>query len=301
MARQGLLSIAAIVLSGLWLVMLPGTTALYRFVEHVNVPANADRFSVPPLQWPMDTYQKAPSLALYRDTFAEHCAALTPITPERGLLAARCISDLLAKRFAHRTPRSEFFSKEYSPEEALRAHLAGAQGHCTSRAGLMATMLLAIGVPARVVQVLNPQVGGHTLIEVLTESHWVAVDPSYGVVLGDGSSSLSLSEALDAPDVLARERWVSPDPASMFALNSYQYFKRALGARMMIPDPWMYTRIGAASAPWPYRTTVLVEGPPALAFGVQNWIAAGFFASSVAWFVVYVLSLLRQMHRANDD
>lgn len=301
MARQGLLSIAAIVLSGLWLVMLPGTTALYRFVDQVDVPATAVDFSVPPLHWPIDTYQRAPSLALYRETFAEHCASVTNMTSNRGLAAAHCISDLLAKRFVHRTPRSEFFAQQYSPQEALRAHLGGAQGHCTSRAGLAATMLLAVGIPARVVQVLNPNAGGHTLIEVFTDEHWVAVDPSYGVVLGDGTSSLSLSEALDAPDVLARERWVSPDPASVFALNSYQYFKRELGARMMIPDPWMYTRVGTTGAPWPYRATVLVEGPPALAFGVQNWIAAGFFASSVAWFVVYVLSLLRRMRRANND
>lgn len=259
--------VGGVLLSAAWLVALPGTFTLYAFTP-------ADTLNQAPGS--TQDYVQAPSLAAYREHFRESCSeAVTAAS------AARCINDLLNSRFPHAVPRSEMFNRDYEPAPALAAHLNGAPGHCTTRSALLATMMLANGFAARVVQVQVPELGGHTLVEWWEDGRWHAIDPSYGVILGADSNPQSVSELLGHEQVQALEQLRSPTPIESFASAPYPYFKHRNGARVLYPEPWLYTREGPHAAPPPFRSFTRVEGAPAWAFGVQNWIATALLATSI--------------------
>jgi hypothetical protein len=70
---------------------------------------------------------------------------------------------------------------DFDPAAHFASHMAGEPSHCLTRSAILATQLLSVGIPARVVQFV-PAVGkGHTLVGVWDETiGWIVVDPTNG-------------------------------------------------------------------------------------------------------------------------
>lgn len=263
-------------LSLLVLALLPYSTSIILPVPESGAAARPGTVStIGALVWDYGLYRTAPELEEYRVQFAR-CAGL------EGRTAARCVTGVLAERSPYGDPSFEFFYSSYDPAKALRFHLGGAPGHCTTRSALVATGLLALGVPSRVVQLL-PKVGndGHNVIEVWDgAAGWVLFDPVHD------SSYMQEEDFVGATEIIHAEgrlRWKkphegAPDP-SMFA-----------GATVNYPEPWLYTRVGQRCARWPFRACFSQIGEAQFLLGQAQRLALG---SAVAWPLVALFLALK--------
>lgn len=258
---------------------LPYSTSWIDRVNDAEVLAPPkDTFKAGLLTWDLNLYRQAPELRTFRDTFAS-CSELT------GLDAARCVADLIKVKSPRGDPHVEFVDDRFDPAVALRTHMEGAPGHCTSRSAMSATSLLALGVPARIVQVL-PLVGkGHNLLEVWDAKHgWLIFDPLFdsSYLLGD-----SFLSAVQLSQVAGGLRWRRPsegqvDP-NLFAGSTISY-----------PEPWLYTRVGERCAQWPFRGCFAQVGPAQFRYGPAQRFAMGgivvFGLGLAAWVCAWLWS-----------
>ncbi|MFO0594765.1 MAG: transglutaminase domain-containing protein [Myxococcaceae bacterium] len=221
-------------------------------------------------RWDFDAYRTAPSLQAFRDAFEPRCRTLA------GVEAARCVTTLLLERSPHGAGDGEFVDANFDPAAAVTSHLAGAPGLCTARSAMAATALLAMGVPARVVQLLPTDGAGHNVLEVYdAQRGWVLFDPLFDssyLVGGQYTSALGVSAA--AGDVSwRRPHDGAPDP------NAFA------GATVQYPEPWLYTRVGEKCATWPFRGCYAQVGPTQFRYGPAQRltffgiIACGLFAA----------------------
>jgi hypothetical protein len=240
---------------------LPGRTTQHARVSSdvVLVPPGVDEFTVSPLRWDLRAYATSAKLEPLRRFFADGCAGT------RGVEAATCLSNRFARAFRHGVPRREFFAAEYDPVADLEEHMHGAPGHCVTRSGLIAAILLSVSIPARQVQLLASRTVGHNALEVWDEhSGWALFDPTWGNVFVGPSGPLSAAKVM-----LLREpgQWVSRGIAPGHAPGDEPIASDALrGAdqnaqsSIRYPDPWLYTRAGKRAASWPFRGLVVNVG-----------------------------------------
>jgi hypothetical protein len=256
----------------------------------------ADPLALDGLRWHPEPYSRAPGLAPMRALVREHCPGLT------GFALGTCVSNVFARRFGNGQPSREFFDRQHDPVAVFQGHMAGEPGHCVTRSGMLAATLLAAGTPARVAQILGGASGfGHNVIEIWDQaSGWRVMDPSFAglPVSPDGKTS---AVDLTLPPF---PRW-QPEPALHLvggvdqrqALLAYSE-EHLRVARVVYPDPWLYTRVGRDSARFPFLGRFVLVGPRAMSLGIgQPLLQAGILLSAAAWLAVAARLLWRVRSR----
>ncbi len=268
------------------MVRLPGRTASHRWVDAAEASAapSPEGFVIGDLRWDLVRLQADPRLEPLRSFMASVC-------PGRdGLHSAVCLSNELSRRFANAPPTREFFDASYDPAVDLQSHLAGEPGHCTTRSGLSASILLASGIPARQVQITAGL--GHNVLEVYdAKLGWVIFDPTFGVAYAKHGDTTPIS----ARDAVTVQKMV---PVSL-GMSSSDLSDAPHEVRDAIyPDPWLYTRSGRRAARWPFRGRFVHIGSPTFGFGLGQEIArTAFIASALATLGSGIL-LVRSRRRA---
>jgi len=177
--------------------ILPYSTSLIEHVESTDVesPRPDPDFNLGSLRWEVSRYTVDPRLEPLRNYYRAHADG------KKGLEAARLITEGIASHSPLGNPSQEFVDTGFDPVASFLLQLGGEPGHCTTRSGSVAAVLLASGIPARVFQIipLDPDghlgANGHNVLEVWDErSGWSLVDPTLGGMLaGDLSGSPSSS------------------------------------------------------------------------------------------------------------
>jgi hypothetical protein len=266
--------VAVAALATLTLAKLPYSTSWISRAEPADVIlAPGSVFRVGSLTWDVGSYSRDPSLEPFREAFGGACGTAV------GLAAARCVTDLIKVRSPRGEPRVEFVDADFDPSAALKVHMNGAPGHCTTRSALTATALLALGVPARIVQVLPLEERGHNLVEVWDPTlGWLLFDPHFdsSYLLGD-----SFLSAVKLSEIQGGLRWRrpsegQPDP-NLFAGSTISY-----------PEPWLYTRVGERCAPWPFRGCFVQVGPLQFRYGPAQHLAFFVAVASALGAVVFL-------------
>ncbi len=210
-------------------------------------------FSIGPLRWDVEKFSSAPELAPFRRYFFETCKGKT------GAHAAMCLSRAFDHAFPAGRPQHEFLERRFDPAADFEAHLLGQPGHCVNRCAMLATSLLSVGIPARVVS-FSPRSGrgGHTLVEVWTGADWTAVDPTELGLVGSFRPNS------------ARELRMTPGVLRLFTREgrlrqgSYLLSDSVARGEVVYPEPWLYTRIGPRFSFWPFRGKFVQAG-------MYNW------------------------------
>lgn len=255
-------------------------------------------FRLGPLVWPVVELKGSPAFAPFRQAFREACGT------KLGLSAAGCAAAELARRSPFGQPKDEFVDRKFDPQDHFQRHLTGEPGHCLTRSAILATQLLSVGVPARVVQMLPADGRGHTVVEVWDECcGWTLVDPTFGGMVRPLSRSASAAALQAAPE---NARWSgirSPDFPPGSEQDRLEYVRGALKGHLVYPEPWLYLRMGSRVAPWPFRNHVVRIGPQDLWLGpVQRLLQvvipivglAGLGFLALAW---YRRPALAEAHR----
>lgn len=279
-------SAVATVVSVVAMSRLQGRTASHRWVDAAEASAapTPDGFSVADLRWDLATLRKEPRLEPLRAFMASVCPG------RQGLDAAVCLSDELSRRFANAPPTREFFDATYDPAADLQSHLAGEPGHCTTRSGLSASILLASGIAARQLQITAGL--GHNVLEVYDAEHgWVIFDPTFGVTYAKAGDTkpMSAREAVAAQKVVPVPVGVSSSDLS----DAPHEIRDAI-----YPDPWLYTRSGRRAARWPFRGRFVHVGEPTFGFGLGQEIARTAFIASALATIGSGILFLRSRRRA---
>lgn len=182
---------------------------------------------------------------------------------KKGVAAALCLSDRFAKEIPWGEPFNEFFYPGHDPVKEFHRHIRGEQGHCVTRSGYIATILLSVGIPARVVQLVPLDTYGHNLVEVWDKRHgWVMTDPSYNGLIGSGEDPSSAVSMWRSPGSV---KWLgkglsnaSPagNPLEIYKKNCYLF-----EGYLVYPEPWLYLRTGRRVSYWPFWGRFAVIGP----------------------------------------
>jgi hypothetical protein len=213
-------------------------------------------FTLGPLKWNVRSYVTDPGLAPFRAYYRACCGRMT------GITAALRLSNAFASQFAHGTPSMEFVDARYDPATDLQAHTHGEPGHCVTRSGLLATVLLSAGIPARAVQLAPRRGRGHSIVEVWDRRYgWVLVDPTMGGLVGDQNGPCSAAVALRDP---SRLRWLGGSETANPAMDPIKYYQGdgapAFSGGVVYPEPWLYLRSGHRSVNWPFRGRFIYVG-----------------------------------------
>jgi hypothetical protein len=136
-----------------------------------------------------------------------------------------------------------------------------------TRSAILATQLLSVGVPARVVQFVPVDDKGHTLVEVWDNSvGWAVVDPSTGGYVVGASSRAAIDLLAQPASVDWRPfGFTKADEAEIARQNDH--FRHLLAGNVLYPEPWLYLRVGERIAPWPFRGEYARVGAPFLTLG----------------------------------
>lgn len=232
-------------------------------------PPSANEFSVGPLRWPLASLRQDPALGRFRDTMRASCGEA------RGLAAAACATRVIRERTPIGAPSTEYVNLSFDPVAHLERHLAGEPGHCLTRSAIVAAQLLSVGTPARVLQILPLSGKGHTVVEVWDDAvGWTVVDPSHGGYLTGAGRHVAAAELLASP---ASVQWMAFEPQASPAAESERqerYFRSLLTGNVLYPEPWLYLRVGARVAPWPFRGHYARVGPSRFLLGpAQQFLA----------------------------
>lgn len=248
------LSLAAAQLVFLW--WLPYTTSAlsYISVENGKLEANpSPNFRLGSLDWDVERYRKSAELEVFRRYFQEHCATL------EGISAANCLSNNFLQAIPFGEPENEFFSPNYSPAQAFEKHLKGMPGHCVTFSGFTSVALLSVGIPARVVQIIPKDKGGHNIIEVWDKQEgWVLFDPLNGSLFSDGKKYLSAFEIIKSDEKTLRR--VRTGNKNDGYLKDYYNGEAPFDGAIVYPEPYLYTRVGKSVAPVGFRASLVTSG-----------------------------------------
>lgn len=230
----------------------------------------ADPLQLAGNSWHPERYAAAQSLAPLRTVVQEHCFGL------RAYETGTCLEGLFARRFRLGLPSREFFDADFDPAAVFAAHLAGEPGHCVSRAGMLAAALLAVGIPARVVQIVRRDGFGHNVAEIWEAgSGWRVIDPSYAGNLRGPNGGIAAAAAVRSGN---GAHWESdrtrPNVAGVEQAEATQHYRTEELHRSTIiyPDPWLYTRVGNPQAPRPFRGHFVRVGPRTLHLGLGQLV-----------------------------
>ena len=245
------------------LIRLPYTTSLFQHlsndearVARAEPPQNG--FSIGGIHWNIRGYAVDPRLQPFRIYFHDHCAGRT------GVAAAFCLSDKFAEQFPFGEPSGDLFAADYDPVAELQDHTEkGLPGNCVTRSGLAAAALLSVGIPARVVQLMPLEGAGHNIFSVWDESYgWVAIDPTYGHMIGDKDGPLSAFDAYQYPDKVTEYPFGQEPVGARKITGNYNKDPSSLfRGHITYPEPWLYLRTGSRVARWPFRAKFIELGP----------------------------------------
>jgi hypothetical protein len=243
-------------------------------------------FSIGSLRWDVERFSSALVLAPFRRYFTEKCAG------REGTEAAMCLSEAFDRAFPAGTPKHEFLERHFDPDIDFEAHISGQPGHCLSRSGMLATTLLSVGIPARVVS-FTPRSGwgGHTLVEVWTDAHWVAVDPTEVGLVGS-SRPVSATEMKNAPESL---RLFNADGS--VRPGNYPLSTSVASGELVYPEPWLYTRTGPRFSFWPFRGKFIQVGMYSWRFSTPLLLSRLAFAIGVLIGLYFLAGLLFSRRR----
>lgn len=241
----------------IWLWRLPYTTS-----ELYHLPLSSaqqsqiapDVFRLGGLTWNMDLYKEDEKLKSFREFFKKNCG------DQKGLAAATCLSDIILGKVPFGAPGKEIMDQTYSPRQAFESHMSGAPGHCVTYAGLSSMVLLASGIPARMIQIVPAKKSGHNVIEVWDAQHgWVIFDPLNKIVMVRNGKPVSAIEALTYPNEL-RVVKTGGDGEKKGYLNDYYQGALPFDGAIVYPEPWLYTRTGEHVDRWLYRGQFMTLG-----------------------------------------
>jgi len=207
-------------------------------------------FSIGSVRWEVVQFSTAPGLAPFRRYFFEKCGGQT------GAQAAMCLSQAFGHAFPAGTPKHEFLERHFDPVANFEAHLSGQPGHCVNRSAMLATTLLSVGIPARVVS-FSPRSGwgGHTLAEVWTAAGgWAVVDPTDVGLVGSirPSSATEVKRGSGSLRLFNADGSIRQDP--------YPLSESIARGELVYPEPWLYTRTGPRFSFWPFRGKFIQVG-----------------------------------------
>jgi hypothetical protein len=279
-------AVIALGLQSAGLKSLPYASCVLEYTAFANEPApKGSIFRLGSVSWDMAAYSRDPKLEPFRSFYRANCGATT------GIMAAICVSDVFAKRFPFGWDSDDFCDRAYDPVASLAVHLAGHAGHCVQRSALLASVLLASGISARVVQVLGYR-QGHTIVEVWTAKGWLLFDPSTGSVTGSKSFPLSSLALLQSPGFI-RTYPVGMAPFQPPSFSSfYASFGPAADAHFFYPEPWLYLRTGPRFSHWPFRGRYVTPEHLTWRYGLgQRCYLAGIAISFSAAFVYAAMSI----------
>ena len=227
-------------------------------------------FSVGSVRWDVEQFQRDKSPTPFRNYFFDKCGGRT------GMQAAICISAALAKAFPDGKPRHEFLENHFDPAGDFEAHLSGEPRHCVNRSAILATTLLSVGIPARIVS-FTPKSGwgGHTLIEVWTAVDWRLVDPTELGALGSAQpiSATEIKRVSGHLRLFNADGSVRQDP--------YPLSESIVQGELTYPEPWLYTRTGPRFSFWPFRGKVIQVGVHSWRFSTPLFLCRFAFVVSV--------------------
>lgn len=238
------------------LMLLPySTSRIFHGGNTLEPPDRQGNFVVGALRWPVSDFARDPALSDFRAYYQQWCAG------QRGLEAAVCISDRFSEQFPYGPDPQDSFSPDYNPHATLVAHtVRGEPGHCVTRSSLAVAVLLAAGIPARVVQIVLPRGLGHTILSVWDQQRgWVLFDPLYGGTLATGTRFVSLEQAID-PEAPITWTSLGKTAAGVPDQDRHTIYDALDQASILYPEPWVYIRSGPHMAPWPYRAAFLRVG-----------------------------------------
>jgi hypothetical protein len=174
---------------------------------------------------------------------------------------------VISERVPWGKPSTEFVNLDFDPLSHFKEHMAGARGHCLTRSAILAAELLAVGIPARVVQFVPAEGKGHTLVEVWDVARsWTVVDPTTGGYLTGRASRGSAVELLAEPDGVDWQPFAYA-AGTREPVEQKRFFRRLLAGNVLYPEPWLYLRLGGRAAPWPFRGEYARVGPAFLTRG----------------------------------
>ena len=240
-------------------------------------------FAVGPLRWPVTALAKAPALQPFREAMRATCG------DAKGLAAAACAANALSKRIPVGRPATEFVNVDFDPVAHFERHMAGAPGHCLTRSAILATELLSVGIPARVVQMVPARLKGHTLVEVWDDAMgWTVVDPSTGGSVTAGAARRgSAVDLLADPAVVEWRPFGSARVSAADAEAKERLFRTLLAGNLLYPEPWLYLRQGERTTPWPFRGQYARVGPAYLILGPAQqllaWAIPGLVATGLGF------------------
>ena len=269
--------------------ILPYSTSLIEHVESTDVKSQRPDpdFNLGSLRWEMSRYAVDPRLEPLRNYYRLHAYG------KKGMEAAQLITEVIASHSPLGNPSQEFVDTGFDPVASFLLQLGGEPGHCVTRSGSVAAVLLASGIPARVFQImpLDPDgrlgINGHNVLEVWDErSGWSMVDPTLGGMLaGDPAGSPSASGIMQSQGKFT----IFPDHKNNQYWKSKSYY-HDLGPRfcVLFPEPWLYVRSGDRSAPWPFRGRFVCVGLGHWQLGPAQKSLVGFIGLSL----IYIASEL---------
>jgi Transglutaminase-like superfamily len=287
------IGLVLVALATLALEKLPYSTS---WIEHVHLadlkPQRPDPdFRLGSLRWEVTHYAVDPMLEPLREYYRSHANG------KKGVEAARLITEGIASRSPIGEPSQEFVNPGFDPVASFLLQLGGEPGHCTTRSGSVAAVLLASGIPARVFQILpldpdgHLRADGHNVLEVWDEaSGWSLVDPTIGGMLaGDRVGARSAFEKMRNPD--AFEIFPDHQNAQYAATSSYYH---DLGSRycVLFPEPWLYIRSGDRSAPSPFRGRFVCVGPGHWQLGPAQKCLIAFIGLSMSYIATELVLVL---------
>lgn len=286
----GLVACACASFASLWaLKALPYSSIEFESIATAHEPpAKTGSFDLGTLHWEASTYTRSPALEPLRVFFRQTCGA------KAGTDAVLCVSNAFADAFAHGDPKHETFEAHYDPVADLRDHMAHEPGHCVTRSSLLSAILLSVGVPARMVQLVTPTGNGHNLIEVFDSASrtWVLFDPSVGGFLHvQGKAATADVVTLQPESVRVGDHGRAPEHG---IVKDRAYSELLVpGVLALYPEPWLYTRVGERLATRPFRARFVRLGEPTWQHGPTQTalraVAVGFGLLG-AWFVWSLLA-----------
>ena len=243
-------------------------------------------FSIGSVRWDVEQFSSAPGLAPFRRYFFATCVGQT------GTQAALCLSRAFDHAFPAGIPKHEFFERNFNPAANFEAHLAGQPGHCVNRSAMLATTLLSVGIPARVVS-FTPRTGwgGHTLVEVWADSGWKSVDPTEVGLVG----SIRPGSAAEMKQLTGSLRLLNEDGS--VRQSPYLLSESIADGELVYPEPWLYTRTGTRFSYWPFRGRVIQVGMYGWRFSTPLLLCRVAFMMSVFAGLYLITGLLFSRNR----
>ena len=274
---------------------LPFTTSYIEQVDPTGVAARpTPNFRLGSAEWDVASYASSPELGPFRSYLRAHCRGMS------GKAAALALSEQIATESPWGTPVSHYTDARFDPVEHFRGvYAGGAPSFCGTRAAIITTALLSVGIPSRLVHITKGDgITAHAVLEVWdARCGWVLVDVSARRTVRCGDRDAS------ATDILVNPRECTVDlggleegsEASIGLKRFYAGFNSS-SSSLLYPEPWVYLRRGRRSSFWPFRTMFVHVGPTSWVIGpVQKLLWLGILLCLVILFAGLVKALKGQI------